>query len=49
MWIMVAGPYRAGTSDPDEGADAEVASFRARGLPVFGAVDEIPLSSRAAD
>jgi hypothetical protein len=116
MWIMVAGPYRSGTSDPEQramnlrrmndvahavfrkghvpvigvnmalpiiecagpekyeeimtplslslaercdaviriggssaGADAEVASFRARGLPVFGAVEEIPLSNHASD
>jgi hypothetical protein len=109
MWIMIAGPYRSGSSDPavwagnlkrlnaaaytvlqkghtpiigvnlalpvvdaageerygqimpalslalaekcdailrldglSQGADEEVEAFRARGLPVFGSVDEIP-------
>ena len=47
LWIMVAGPYRAGA----EGAAAraanlralnEVARFRSRGLPVYHALDDIP-------
>jgi hypothetical protein len=47
LWIMIAGPYRAGA----EGAAAraanlralnEVARFRSRGQPVYRAVEEIP-------
>jgi hypothetical protein len=47
LWIIVAGPYRAGAADANARdvnlrALNEAARFRARGLPVYGAVDEIP-------
>jgi hypothetical protein len=47
LWIIIAGPYRAGAADANARdvnlrALNEAARFRARGLPVYGAVDEIP-------
>jgi len=35
MWIMVSGPYTSG-------ADDEVALFRARGLPVYSRIEDVP-------
>ena len=52
MWIMVAGPYRAGTTDPaarstnlDRLNEAAVALFRAGHVPIVGEWLALPLES----
>ena len=54
MWIMIAGPYRSGSSDPDVWAsnlrklnDAAVAVFRKGHVPVIGVNMALPVIGSA--
>ena len=50
MWIMVAGPYRSGAATAEARArnlaalNQAAARFRARGRPVYAAIEEVPAS-----